>query len=132
MSKLINISEASSIAIHAVVIVAKSGELLNVTQLAEMTGFSRNHMAKILQQLAKYNFLESSRGPKGGFILKRKPEEISLLEIYEAIEGTIDEEHTFHSCKSCELDHCVFGGMSQKLTADFKEYLQNTTVSKLL
>jgi len=89
-------------------------------------------MAKILQQLAKYNFLESTRGPKGGFILKRRPEEISLLEIYEAIEGTIDAEHTFHNCKSCELEHCVFGGMSQKLTADFKEYLQNTSVSKLL
>jgi len=132
LSKLINISEASSIAIHAVVLVAKSGESLNVSQLAGKTGFSKNHMAKVLQQLAKYNFLESTRGPKGGFVLKRKPEEISLLEIYEAIEGIIDENHSFHNCKSCNLELCVFGGMSQKLTSDFKEYLKNTLVINLL
>ena len=129
---MINISEASSIAIHTVVLVARSGELLNVNQLAEMTGFSKNHTAKILQQLVKFNFLESKRGPKGGFALKRMPDEISLLEIYEAIEGEVDSEHTFHNCKNCRFDQCIFGGMSQKLTADFRNYLQTTVVSKLL
>lgn len=132
MSKLIHISEASSIAIHAAVMAARNGESMNVSKFSELTGFSKNHTAKVIQQLVKYNFLESTRGPKGGFVLKRNPDELNLLEIYQSIEGEVDENNTFHNCAICKLEKCVFGGMSQKLAGMFKEYLKNTTIDKLI
>ena len=77
MNKLINISEASSIAIHSLVLIAKLDQHINATQISKLTGFSKNHLSKILQMLVKHGYLKSNRGPKGGFFLIRKPQEIT-------------------------------------------------------
>lgn len=131
MSKIVNISEAASIAIHSHAIMASSKRHINVTQIADMTGFSKNHLSKIMQRLAKGNYLKSVRGPKGGFILNCDSKKISLLEVFELIEGNIEDNHcTTHSDK-CIFLNCVFGGMTGKLSDEFKKYLQRTSIHKI-
>jgi Rrf2 family protein len=44
-------------------------------------------LLKIMKQLVKANILSSKRGPHGGFCLARPIEEITLIEVIEAIEG---------------------------------------------
>ena len=90
MSKIVTLSEAASIALHGIILVAKSDKLINVVQIADATSSSKHHVAKVFQRLVKEKFVNSHRGPSGGFSLNRKPEEITLLEIYEAIEGKIE------------------------------------------
>ncbi len=130
MSKIFNISEAATIAIHSMGVIARSRQLLNVQQIADITGFSKNHTAKVLQQLVKNDFLKSERGPKGGFLLKKNPELISLIEIYRVIEGDIDVSETqckMH-CDNCPFSTCLFGGLSEKFSREFKEYLTEKTL----
>jgi Rrf2 family protein len=55
---------------------------------------------KVLKTLAHHGLLEAHRGVKGGFTLVRKPEEISLAEIIEALEGPI----AFTKCSTREDD----------------------------
>jgi len=131
MSKLINISEASSIAIHSLALIANSDVYLNAHQLSEQLGFSRNHLAKILQMLVRYDYLESVRGPKGGFRLKSDPENISLLEIYELIEGHLDETKCAHNRENCPFEECVYGGIRQELTNRFSEYFRTKKLSDI-
>ena len=45
------------------------------------------YLLKILQQLVKANILKSKRGPRGGFSMAKKPTQISMLNIVEAVEG---------------------------------------------
>jgi len=45
------------------------------------------YLLKILQQLVRANVLRSKRGPRGGFFLARVAEEITLLQIVEAVDG---------------------------------------------
>ena len=87
MSKIINMSEAASIAIHSILVVAKSEVKLNANQLAEQLNFSRSQLVKQMNPLTKNGYLTSERGPKGGFVLNKSPKKISLLEIYEAVEA---------------------------------------------
>lgn len=47
------------------------------------------YLLKILQQLVRSNILRSKRGPRGGFSLARAHNEITLLEIFEAIDGSL-------------------------------------------
>lgn len=44
-------------------------------------------LAKILQQLARHRILSSAKGPNGGFVLLKKPESITLLDIVKIIDG---------------------------------------------
>ena len=68
MSKPIQLSEAASIGIHALVLISTSeGSFMNVNVIAEKTGASKNHIAKVMQTLVRADFVSSVRGPAGGF-----------------------------------------------------------------
>ncbi len=47
------------------------------------------YLFKIMQQMVRTNILLSKRGPRGGYILARPAKEITLLEIIEAVDGSI-------------------------------------------
>jgi len=132
MAKIVTLSEAASIALHSIILIARSDTSINVIQIAEMTESSKHHVAKVLQRLVKENFLSSYRGPSGGFSLKKKPEEITFLDIYEAIEGKLEITVCPLEKQVCPFDRCLMNNVTNKMTADFKSYLQNQTVDKYL
>ncbi len=50
-------------------------------------GISPSFVAKIFPKLEKAGIVRSSEGVRGGYLLARAPEEISVLEVVDAIEG---------------------------------------------
>ena len=132
MSKVLGISEAASIALHGMILIAKSKPSINVLQIAEMTGASKHHVAKIMQRLTKNNFLFSQRGPAGGFTLKKKPEEITFLEIYEAIEGNIEITECPLNKQICPFEKCIMNNVANQLTVQFREHLRNQTLNQYI
>lgn len=83
------LSEGVEWAIHSVVLLAAlgPGATLSGAALAEFHGVSESYLLKHLQMMARANILDSIPGPKGGFRLARPHEEITLLDIVEAVEG---------------------------------------------
>lgn len=59
-------------------------------QIAEAGDMPERFLLQILRSLATAGLLRSSRGIEGGFGLARQPEEVTLLEIVEAVEGPVD------------------------------------------
>jgi len=132
MSKIFALSEASSIAIHSVVLIARAKEGINAVKIAEFTGFSKNHIAKVLQRLVKSDLLKSVRGPSGGFTMKKDPKDVTLLGIYEAIEGPIEMSDCPLSYEICNFDRCLMGNVINKLTSEFRKFLEEQTLSSYL
>jgi len=60
---------------------------IGVDQIAGALNVPKHFLAKILQQLTKYNLATSSKGRNGGFYLTEKNKQSSLLPVIEAIEG---------------------------------------------
>jgi len=58
-------------------------------EIAESKKIPKSFLAKILQKLTKAEIVQSFRGVKGGVKLAKKPEEISLLDVIETIEGDV-------------------------------------------
>ncbi|KAF5058067.1 HTH-type transcriptional repressor NsrR [anaerobic digester metagenome] len=129
MSKVITISEAASIAIHSMVLVAGANDYLNVTQIAERMGSSRHHVAKILQRLVKEGYLRSNRGPAGGFTLNKPAGDVSLLEIYETIEGKLSETSCPLDHPVCPFDKCLMGNIVTKMAREFRKYMEEQKLS---
>ncbi|MDD3636172.1 MAG: Rrf2 family transcriptional regulator [Bacteroidales bacterium] len=132
MSKIVTLTEAASIALHGMIIVAKAEKMANVIHIAELTGSSKHHVAKIFQRLVKDNFLESHRGPTGGFTLKKSPKDISLLEIYESIEGKIEVTTCPLDKHICPFDKCIMDNVTRKMTVDFRDHLKSHTLQDYL
>jgi Rrf2 family protein len=114
------------------VMIAKSENHVNVNTLAEEMGASRNHLAKVLQQLVKFNYLKSVRGPNGGFKMNKPPAEISILNIYEAIEGKIETPECPLDRPICPFDKCLMGGLIKDVTLQFKAYFEEQTLDKYI
>jgi Rrf2 family protein len=132
LSKIFALSEASSIAIHSMVLIARSENGINAVKIAEATGFSKNHIAKVLQRLVKNEMLKSVRGPSGGFSLKMDPQKINLLDIYQSIEGPLDVGECPLSYDLCGFDRCLMGTVVNRLTSEFKKFLMNQTLQSYL
>jgi Rrf2 family protein len=131
VSRLVHISEAASLAIHSLALIASSSVRLNAKKISEILHVSQNHLAKILQVLAKNEYLESNRGPGGGFSFKKNADQISMLEIYQLIEGNVDCQFCGITENQCPFITCIFGGKPDKLTNEFVEYMTNTKISDL-
>jgi len=129
MSKIITLSEAASIALHGMVLVAKTDRKLNVNQISEMIDSSRHHVAKVFQRLAKENFVTSNRGPSGGFVLKKDPKDITLLELYELIEGSVEVKGCPGSKESCPFEKCIMGDLANALACEFRDFLNRQTLA---
>lgn len=132
MAKIFSLSEAASIAIHSVVLIAQSDKTMNVKMIAERTGSSRHHVAKILQRLVKEDYLSSVRGPHGGFKLIRDPKDITLLEIYETIEGHLSISECPMDNPICPFDKCIMGNIVSEMTSRFREYLTENTLDQYI
>lgn len=132
MSRILSLSEAASIAIHGMILVARSDKLVNVNQIAELTSSSRHHVAKVFQRLVKQGFINSNRGPTGGFSMKMEPADVSFLDIYEAIEGKIEITKCPLDKPLCPFDKCIFSNKISDLTIDFQTYLAEQTLDKYL
>lgn len=84
----------SHLADYAVVLMSAAarrdpGARLSATELSAETGVPLPTAQKLMGQLATAGLLSSARGASGGFALARGPNEISLADIVEAVEGPI-------------------------------------------
>ncbi|MBM3436310.1 MAG: Rrf2 family transcriptional regulator [Bacteroidetes bacterium] len=134
MAHVIQFSEAAFIALHGMVIIGQSDkkELVNVVQIAERLNSSKHHVAKVMQRLVKDGYLHSYRGPTGGFTLKVLPEKISLLDLYETIEGKIDIGKCPLDRQVCKFNKCLFNNVTMRMTQEFVEYMRNEKLSDFI
>ncbi len=90
-------------------------------------------LAKIISQLSIAGLIHTSRGARGGVSLARKPGDVSLLDVVEAIDGPI----TLNDCTE-DPDICTFGDNCPlhevwcETQAELVRRLQGATFDKLL
>ena len=119
MPKLLIVTEATTIAIQSMFIIAKSQKPVNVIEISEIMNVSKNHLAKVLQRLVRNGLLVSMRGPSGGFMLNKKPGEITLFEIYELIEGNSETI----------TNRGVLEDIITRISSEFFEFLKTQTLA---
>lgn len=131
MQSLLKISEASSLALHSmIVLVEQHGKPVSVKEIAEILEVSANHLSKVLQRLTKAGFVSSSKGKNGGFLITKAPSQITLLDIYESIEGKFEMKSCLLGNKIChKRTSCNMGGLVKSVNNLVKNYLVKTKLS---
>jgi Rrf2 family protein len=61
---------------------------LSLQPLANHFNISATYLSKILTQLVKADIIQSTPGVKGGYVLRKKKEDISFMDVIKATEGT--------------------------------------------
>lgn len=73
---------------HCCVVLTAADQPVPAARLAALHQVSPTYLAKQLQLLSRAGLVRSVQGKSGGYVLTRSPEEITMLDVVEAIEGT--------------------------------------------
>lgn len=132
MDRILAISDAASLGLHAMMLLADNpgDELVSAHTLAKKLDVSEAHLEKVLHQLAKSGLLQARRGPRGGFHLRRPPNDITLLEVFEAVEGPLSTTRCLLGRPRCDGQSCVLGGLLESVQETVRVYLSSTRLSR--
>jgi Rrf2 family protein len=130
--KILALSEANILSIHSMAMIAAAGEEgLSAQKIAQSTNSSRHHLFKVLEILAKSGLIYSTRGPAGGYHLNKPADTIYLLDIYESLNGKIDENNLCFGKANSELSFVIFENLCKELSYKFLNYLKSTKLSDI-
>ena len=105
--------------------------------LAERLHLPLPVLRNILKQLASRGVLKSTRGTKGGYRLAKHPDEISLAELVEVIEGPLRltrccSTPTDDSASECRLEEtCIIQMNVRKIHTRLMEFLDDVKLSEI-
>ena len=128
------VTRETDYAVRCVLYLAREKNLVaNVTEIAHAMHIPKTFLAKILQRLIRCKIVGSLRGMHGGFRLEKKPADISLLDIMEAIQGSSGINVCAVDSKKCNLSSsCAVHPVWVDIRKQVENRLKNETIDKLL
>ena len=127
------LTRASSYALHAVAYMAQQKVQDKPTashHIAAARNIPERFLLKLLKPLVSARVLLSIKGPNGGYRLARSPNDISILEIVEAIDGPIQGQSSFIEEKNGPLNDKL-AGICQASAEQLRKHLAKTKLSEL-
>lgn len=129
------ITRQADYALRAVLYLVKLGpeRRAATSQIAEQQNIPPSFLAKIVSQLSVAGLLQTSRGARGGVSLARSPEDISLLEVVEAIDGPILLNECVIDRNTCTFgENCALRPVFCDAQAELVSRLEMSTFDKIL
>lgn len=127
------LSQTAEYALRAVVwLASQPGAALTVHSIAEGTKVPPGYLSKVLQTLGRAGLVRSQRGLGGGFVLARPADQITALEVVDAVDPFV----RIRSCplglpqhreRLCPLHQKLDDGIAQ-----FEQSFREVTIASLL
>jgi Rrf2 family protein len=111
---------------------------LKAVAISERLEVSPSYLKKLMRMLVQAGLVDSIPGTKGGFSLAKKPEDVTLYDIFLAVEGRggmYRDRGVFTSVFACEDQRsttCVLGHVMQRAEKAWVEVLEQETLASLL
>ena len=105
----------------------------STSQIAKEQNIPPSFLAKIISQLSVAGLLHTSRGARGGVMLARNPQEITMLDVVEAIDGPILLNECVEDAHGCKFDKdCPMRSMWCEIQDDLVARLGGTNFAEFV
>ena len=129
-----NINKTVKYGLLTMAYIAKNSkdDLVKTSSISKEYGIPEMYLTRVTLSLARANLLRSKRGPRGGYTLSRPAQEISMLEIIEVLEGSLDKTmeitlYTKHAPFVVNMET-----ICKDAVAKAKDTLQKTKLSQMI
>lgn len=129
------LSTRSRYGLRMVLDMAQHGEdgPVQIGSIAKRQDISVKYLEQLIIPLKKANYIESVRGPKGGHMLSKSPEEITVGEIVELLEGGINLANCIGNPDVCERhEGCLTRAIWEEATEAIHDRLNAITLSEMI
>ncbi len=118
-------------AIHYIAAHGEDGAV-SAKRIAEQFNIPQERLAKILQRLAKRKLIASQNGPKGGYVLMRAPQEITVGQVVRALEGPVRIVSCMVENDDCpQFSRCNLRRPVKKIQASISYLLYTMSLAEL-
>ena len=112
----------------------KPRHVSTITEIANNYGISRNHLVKVVNNLANLGYIDTVRGRGGGMMLSRDPREINIGDVVRHTEVNFNLVECFDKqINTCPIARsCALKGALYEAQDRFMEVLDKYTLSDVL
>jgi Rrf2 family iron-sulfur cluster assembly transcriptional regulator len=127
-------SVASAYGLQAMIKLAEAqkyeGALLSLPELTDEHYFSNDYMERVLRQLRTAGLLKSGRGRHGGYALAKPAKQITIKDIFEALETDLYP----YKCQAqqCQASHCLAKEVWDQVYLAIDKSLQKLNLQSLI
>ncbi len=106
---------------------------VQIGNVSKRENISVKYLEQLIIPLKKANFIKSVRGPKGGHMLAKPPEAITVGEIVKVLEGGINLSSCIENPEVCDrTSDCLTRDLWEEATKAMYEKLNSATLSKMI
>ncbi len=106
---------------------------VTIREISEKQDVSVAYLEQILNKLRKAGFIKSVKGPGGGYLLCKSPDEISIASILKELEGPFAITSCLDPHEGCiRIDSCVVHLLWKSLGEQIDAFLNTITLKNLL
>ena len=111
---------------------ARDGEPVPTAAIAARQHMPEPYLDQVLAVLNRRGFVRSRRGPQGGHMLAKSPEEITLMMVMETLEGYTPSLECIHHPLECTLSGtCAQRSVWKSVDEAVEQVLRSTTIADL-
>lgn len=131
---MLRLSTKGQYGVRAMYEIARSfPEPVTIRAISEKQELSISYLEQILNRLKHSGLLISIKGPGGGYILSRKPEEINIIEILKELEGPLALTSCLNPDEGCvRVEGCVTHLLWKRLGEQIEGFLKTITLKDLI
>ena len=110
-------------------------EPISLTEISLRQGISISFLEQLFLKLRKNNLVQSVRGPSGGYVLTKTPEQIKLLSIIKAVDEKIKtvkcRKESKRSCNGKSIK-CITHNLWDDLEIHINKFFEDNTLNDVL
>ncbi len=110
-------------------------EPISLTAISLRQGISTAYLEQLFLKLRKNNLVQSTRGPLGGYVLTKSPEQIKLLSIINAVDEKIKttkcRKELKRSCNGRSIK-CITHNLWNELESHINKFFEDNTLNDIL
>ena len=131
---MMELTRKGEYAIRGIIYLASKStdQICLLSEIASAVDVPQTFLAKIFQQFSKVGLVKSYRGTGGGFVLGRAANTITLLEVVEAVEGTIAPNRCVINAGECSREKvCPLHPVWKNVQLQVRDILSGITMQEL-
>jgi Rrf2 family cysteine metabolism transcriptional repressor len=112
---------------------ANSATAISVKEIARHQHLSAKYLEQIMAALKGAGLIKVVRGGQGGYMLSREAENIRVMEVYQALEGSLSLVDCIEDPNACPMrETCPTKDTWEEMTGALEEILERTTIQDLV
>lgn len=128
----LRVTRKTDLALRTLCVLAANGGRHRTSELAERVGTTASFLPQVMAALVRQGWMMSSPGPNGGYLLLADPDQLTVLDVVEAVEGPLADKRCVLWASACPDDPCPLHEAWVGARSVLEEVLNGISISKVI